>query len=195
MWGRLFLSPAWVRFLVTTCAVAVPCAVLAFAIVLVGENHRLGPWTIALLTGLPLAFGVLISAAQQRARPVVVDALGDLPAEKWPAAINAASRGPVPADDEVRSAAARMARLRLQRLNKSRRTQVLGAIALTIAAVLQLASLFSAHGRHGAVVPMSIATGYLLAAFGTFYAPRRAAHRAELLSYADELDVDAPQSP
>jgi hypothetical protein len=111
----------------------------------------------------------------------------DLPEGKWPQAYTAAIRGPVPADADVRGAAARVARAQLQRGGDSRSHRWLPIIASAVVVFAQVLSVCTADGVRDAAYHAAMAALFAYLMFLWWYGPRRTRRRLRLLLDADPV--------
>lgn len=127
--------------------------------------------TVGVIGGI--LFGLVMGPVLARLNGRARDALGELPAGRHSEVLRAASRGPVPADPEIRTAAARLAEVQLA---QTLRYRTLGLIVFPVLLVLQavLAVAVSAWFGLGVVL-----FGALLAL--QVVEPRRLRRRVEIL--------------
>lgn len=140
-------------------------------------KHDGSSWTAAgvgaVVTGVP--FGLATGWWSARWQRGMKDAEGDIPHEKARLAHRAAMGGPVPDDDEVRSAALRIASRHLaEYTGRTRRLFVIVPVLLLIGSVAGAVSE-SPWGLLGALVPAAIL-------YTRWHWPRRLRRRIALLS-------------
>ncbi|MFC5264777.1 hypothetical protein ACFPJ1_21905 [Kribbella qitaiheensis] len=126
---------------------------------------------VGVLSGAALAF----AACRQRRELRV--AAGDLPPAQLLDAYRAAVRGPVPVDPQIRAAAARVARRRIETARQTRILTVAAAILLAVGAVLNTLT-----GKYGLAVWLACAA---LANGAVVYEIKRLRRRLERLSAED----------
>jgi hypothetical protein len=120
-----------------------------------------------------IVFGLVLGPVLARENQRALITLGDLPAERQREAVRAASRGPVPADPEVRSAAARLAEFQLAQTLRSRKAAV---VILPLNIVAQVLLTISGSAWHWVLaaffaVPLAVIV----------WQPRRLRRRIDLL--------------
>jgi hypothetical protein len=132
-------------------------------------------WTEAVVGGLVIgvAFGVAMVFSLDKRLRMVDAAVGDLPTGKSKAAHRAADRGPIPAEQEIRAAALRIATSQLDLL-RPQKLFVVAMVLLLISALLG-AVVESPWYLLYALVPALLLTGH-------WYWPQRIRRRIELLS-------------
>ncbi len=138
----------------------------------------------ALVTGIP--FGLLAGRSLANWQKEVKQAEGDLPGDKVELAHKAATGGPVPADAEVRSAAASIAALQLAPY--SRRTRKLTVIVLRL--LLATCVIGAIADSLSALLPALLFAALL---FGHWYHPRQLRRRLKLLT--EEPTPSSDQNP
>lgn len=159
---------------------AVMGGVLFGAVMGAFTKHDGSSWTAAgmgaLVTGVP--FGLTIAWWSARWQRGMKDAEGDMLGEKVRLAHRAAMGGPVPEDDEVRSAALRIASRYLADYTGRTRWLFIIVLALILIGTVAGAISESLWGLLGALVPAVLL-------YTRWYWPRRLRRRIALLTEAE----------
>lgn len=181
MWIRLSFAPLWVRIL-AFLALATLAAAL-FAAFTWYQDGTLPDYAIAMLI---IGFGtaavgstVAVGQAKQLYGRVLDDI--DLPATRT-AALNAAIRGPIPADPVIRHIAAILAAIRAQAISQHARRQIIGGTGgAALLAALAVAATASGYPRQA--LPDGLLALWLggTAAY-THWSRRHAIQRQQLLT-------------
>jgi hypothetical protein len=181
---RLLLTPWWVRTLVMAGVLVLTSSWRGEPVWSPGDTVSL--WAIALPAAGCLVLGGLIAAVLTQSRNAYARLLDDLPTGKWPQAYTATFRGPVPADADVRAAAARVAQAQLERGRESGSHRWLPIIASAVVFFAEVFSLSTADGARDAAYHALIAALFGYVMFFWWYGPRRTRRRLELLLDADD---------
>lgn len=170
---RLSTAPWWLLSLIVGVLFGVVCGV---AVALLLPPPYGGDATESVVIGLiggvlfGLPMGPILARTNQRAR----EAIGALPAERLGEVSRAASRGPVPADPEIRAAATRLVRFQLAEALRYRTPMMILFGGFLVLQVLFAVTLAPWHWAVAVLVAVPLAV--------QVWQPRRLRRRAELLT-------------